>query len=100
MGKKLTTILVTAVLSLGSLFVVGCESNAQVGSAIGALAGAGIGQLAGGDTEATLIGAAVGGAAGYMFGNEGDKAQEQAERFHMREEMGTVAVNIPTVTVL
>ena len=55
MEKKLATILVTAVLSLGSLFVVGCESNAQVGSAIGALAGAGIGQLAGGDTEATLI---------------------------------------------
>jgi hypothetical protein len=94
MGKKLTTILVVTIVSLGSLFVVGCESNAQAGSAIGALAGAGIGQLAGGDTEGTLIGAAVGGAAGYMFGNEGDKAQAQAERAQMRQEMRTVAVNI------
>ncbi|MCP4256546.1 MAG: glycine zipper 2TM domain-containing protein [Planctomycetes bacterium] len=94
MEKKLATILAAAVICLGSFFVVGCESNAQVGSAIGALVGAGIGQLAGGDTEATLIGAAVGGAAGYMFGNEGDKEQERAERAHMRAEMRTVAVNI------
>jgi hypothetical protein len=94
MEKKLTVILVTAVLSLGSLFVVGCESNAQAGSAIGALAGVGIGQLAGGDTEATLIGAAVGGAAGYMLGNEGDKTYAQTERADMRDEMRTVAVNI------
>ncbi len=94
MEKKLTTILAVAVLSFGLLFFVGCQSDAQVGTAIGALAGAGIGQLAGGDTEATLIGAAVGGAAGYMFGNEGDKAREQAERAYMREEMRTVAVNI------
>lgn len=94
MEKKLTTILVAAVLGLGLLFVVGCESNAQFGSAIGALAGAGIGQLAGGDTEGTLIGAAVGGAAGYMIGNEGDKVYAQAERAEMREQMRTVAVNI------
>ncbi|MHC4241451.1 MAG: glycine zipper domain-containing protein, partial [Planctomycetota bacterium] len=57
-------------------------------------AGASIGQLAGGDSEATLIGAAVGGAAGYMFGNESDKAREQAERVYTRQEMRTVAVNI------
>ncbi len=94
MEKKLTTILAAAVLSLGSLFFVGCESDAQVGTAIGALAGAGIGQLAGGDSEATLIGAAVGGAAGYMLGNESDKTREQAERAYMRQEMRTVAVNI------
>jgi hypothetical protein len=94
MEKKLATILAAVVLGLGSLFVVGCESDAQVGSAIGALAGAGIGQLAGGDSEATLIGAAVGGAAGYMFGNESDKAREEAERARMRREMRTVAVNI------
>ena len=94
MEKKLMTILAAVVLSFGLLIVVGCESNAQVGSAIGALAGAGIGQLAGGDTEATLIGAAVGGAAGYMFGNEADKEQQHAERAQMREEIRTVAVNI------
>ena len=94
MEKKLTIILAVAVLSLGSLFVVGCESDAQFGSAVGALAGAGIGQLAGGDSEATLIGAAVGGAAGYMFGNESDKTRERAERAYMHQEMRTVAVNI------
>ena len=94
MGKKLTTVLIAAVLSFGSLFFVGCESDAQVGSAVGALAGAGIGQLAGGDSEATLIGAAVGGAVGYMFGNESDKTREQAERAYMHQEMRTVAVNI------
>ena len=94
MEKKLMTILTAMIVSLGLLFIVGCESNAQVGSAIGALAGAGIGQLAGGDTEATLIGAAVGGAAGYMIGNEGDKEYERIERADMREEMRTVAVNI------
>ncbi len=94
MEKKLTTILAVVVLSFGLLFFVGCESDAQFGSAIGALAGAGIGQLAGGDSEATLIGAAVGGAAGYMFGNESDKTREQAERAYMREDMRTVAVNM------
>jgi hypothetical protein len=94
MEKKLTTILIAAILSLSSLFFVGCESDAQFGSAIGALAGASIGQLAGGDSEATLIGAAVGGAAGYMFGNESDKARQHAEQAYMREEMRTVAVNI------
>ncbi len=94
MAKDLMTILLVVAVGLGSLFVTGCESDAQVGSAIGALAGAGIGQLAGGDSEATLIGAAVGAAAGYMLGNEGDRKNAQAERAYMRQEMGTVAVNI------
>ena len=94
MVKNLMTILLVVAVGFGSLFVTGCESDAQVGSAIGALAGAGIGQLAGGDTEATLIGAAVGGAAGYMLGNEGDRKNAQAERAYMRQEMRTVAVNI------
>jgi nucleoside recognition membrane protein YjiH len=94
MGKKQGTILAAMVLSFGLLFFVGCQSDAQFGSAIGALAGASIGQLAGGDSEATLIGAAVGGAAGYMLGNESDKARQHAERAHIREEMRTVAVNI------
>ncbi len=94
MAKNLMTILIAAAVSFGSLLVAGCESDAQVGSAIGALAGAGIGQLAGGDSEATLIGAAVGGAADYMLGNEGDRKNAQAERAYMRQEMGTVAVNI------
>jgi len=88
------TILIVAAVSFGSLLIAGCESDAQVGSAIGALAGAGIGQLAGGDSEATLIGAAVGGTAGYMIGNESDRQKAQAERAYMRQEMNAVAVNI------
>ncbi|HUU18764.1 MAG TPA: glycine zipper domain-containing protein [Sedimentisphaerales bacterium] len=94
MAKNLMTILIVAAVSFGSLLIAGCESDAQVGSAIGALAGAGIGQLAGGDSEATLIGAAVGGTAGYMIGNESDRQKAQAERAYMRQEMNAVAVNI------
>ena len=93
MAKDLVTILTVAV-GLGSVLVAGCQSDAQVGSAVGALAGAGIGQLAGGDTESTLIGTAIGAGAGYMLGNESDKMKARAERYHIRNEMRYVAVNI------
>jgi hypothetical protein len=94
MAKDLVTILMVVAVSLGSAFVAGCGSGAQTGSAIGALAGAGIGQLAGGDTEATLIGAAIGGGAGYMLGNEADKKNAQADRDYLRQEMNTVLVKV------
>ena len=94
MVKESAKNLIVTVMVLGLAFAVGCESDAQVGSAVGALAGAGIGQLAGGDTEATLIGAAVGGGAGYILGNESDKKKAQAERYSIRDEMNYAAVNI------
>jgi len=94
MAEKLATILITVAVSAGLLFAVGCESDAQTGAGLGALAGAGIGQLAGGDTESTLIGAAVGGGAGYMLGNEGDKKKTKAEMNDIRQELNTVTVNI------
>jgi hypothetical protein len=94
MAGKLATILVTVAVSTGLVFFVGCESDAQTGAGLGALAGAGIGQLAGGDTESTLIGAAVGGGAGYMLGNESDKKKTKAEMDSLRQEMNTVTVNI------
>lgn len=94
MAEKLATILITVTVSAGLLFALGCESDAQTGAGLGALAGAGIGQLAGGDTESTLIGAAVGGGAGYMLGNEGDKKKTKAEMNDMRQEMNTVTVNM------
>ena len=94
MIKNSTTILIMAAVSIGSMFVAGCESGAATGAGIGALAGAGIGQLAGRSTEATLIGAAVGGGAGYMVGNEQDKKKAAADRQQIREEMNTVTVNI------
>ncbi len=94
MVKGFVTILIVAVVSLGLAFVCGCESDAQTGAAVGSLAGAGIGQLAGGDTESTLIGAAVGGGAGYMIGSEQDKKKAAAEREQLRQEMNTVTINI------
>lgn len=94
MVKGFMTILMVVVVSLGLALVTGCESDAQTGAAIGSLAGAGIGQLAGGDTESTLIGAAVGGGAGYMIGSEQDKKKAAAEREQLRQEMNTVTINI------
>ena len=94
MAKSLVTILVALCVCLGLALVSGCESDAQTGAAIGTLAGAGIGQLAGGDTESTLIGAAVGGGGGYMIGSERDKKKTKAEIDSLRQEMSTVTVNI------
>lgn len=94
MARNLITITLIVVMVLGLTFIVGCQSDAQTGTAIGALAGAGIGQLAGGDTEATLIGAAVGGTAGYLLGNESDKEKAQAEREDPRQDMNTVLVKV------
>jgi len=81
-------------MGLGLTLVAGCEGDAQTGAVLGSLAGAGIGQIAGRDTESTLIGAAVGGTAGYMLGNEGDKKKAQAERAYLREQTEYVTVNI------
>ena len=94
MYKGLVTILTVLVVSVGLTFCIGCESDAQTGAGVGALAGAGIGQLAGGDTESTLIGAAVGGGAGYMIGNEQDKKETKTEMNELRQEMNTVMVNV------
>ena len=82
MAEKLATILITVVVCAGLLFALGCESDAQTGAGLGALAGAGIGQLAGGDTESTLIGAAVGGLALVILWRLS------------RQEMNTVTVNM------
>lgn len=94
MVKNIVTIMVIVAVSLGLTFLIGCQSDAQTGTAIGALAGAGIGQLAGGDTEATLIGAAIGAGAGYMLGNESDKERSRAERAGLRQELNTVMVKV------
>ncbi|UCG56945.1 MAG: glycine zipper family protein [Phycisphaerales bacterium] len=91
-GKRAT--LVAAAFSLGVMFVAGCETCAQRGTAVGALFGAGIGQLIGRSPESTLTGAVIGGAGGYMLGNETDKRQARIERHHIREETRYVAVNI------
>lgn len=92
MIKIMMTSLLIIVLSLSFVFVTGCQSDAQTGAAIGTVAGAGIGQLAGGDTEATLIGAAVGGGAGYMLGNEADKKKAREEMASIRSQLDVVTV--------
>ena len=92
MAKNVTKIMMALVVSFGSVYLAGCEGEAQIGSALGALAGAGIGQLAGGDTEATLIGAAVGAGAGYMLGNETDKKATAAERDAIRVNQNSTIV--------
>ncbi len=94
MNRFFATILMTAMITGVVLFGAGCESDAQTGAGIGALAGAGIGALAGGSTESTLIGAAVGGGAGYMLGNEGDKKKTKQEMEDLRGEMNTATVNV------
>jgi hypothetical protein len=92
MARNGTKIMMALVVSLGAVYLAGCEGEAQIGSALGALAGAGIGQLAGGDTEATLIGAAVGAGAGYMLGNETDKKVAVAERDAIRADQNSTVV--------
>lgn len=95
MVKKLVLFLMVVAVSLGLTFVVGCESDAQTGALIGSLAGAGIGQAAGGDTESTLLGAAIGGGAGYLLGSGQDsKKKTQAEIDSLRRDINTVTVNI------
>jgi len=98
MTKSLTIFLMAAAVSLGLMFTVGCESEAQKGAGIGGLAGAGIGAIVGhqsGHTaEGALIGGAVGAGGGYMLGNEGDKKKTQGEMDNLRQEMNTVTVNV------
>jgi hypothetical protein len=94
MGRVSVTALAMVAGAFALVFICGCASNAQTGSALGALAGAGVGQLAGGDTQSTLIGAAVGGAAGYMLGNESDKTKAEMERARLHRRMNTVAVKV------
>jgi uncharacterized protein YcfJ len=98
MLKTFLTILIAAGISLCLVFTAGCESDAQTGAGIGALAGAGIGALAGGDTESTLIGAAVGGGAGYMIGNESDKKKMKADIEASKQQQAAAATS-NTVTI-
>ena len=81
-------------MAAGLLVMAGCRSAAQTGVAVGVLAGAGLGQVIGASTGATILGAAIGGAAGYMIGNEEDKSRAPTEPVHMRQEMDYVTVNI------
>ncbi len=73
------------ILILALLFTSTLIAQAQArdkgvdGLLIGAGGGAILGQAFGGDTESTLIGGAVGGALGYIIGNEHDKYQHPVQ---------------------
>jgi len=73
MAKNSLIILIAAAVCLCLAFIAGCESDAQTDALIGTAIGAGAGQAIGGDTESTLIGAGVGAVGGYIIGNEQDK---------------------------
>jgi outer membrane lipoprotein SlyB len=98
MSKQSKTISVALIVSLSLVFIAGCENDAQTGAGVGVLGGALAGQLIGGDTKSTLIGAGVGGGAGYIIGNERDKketqAKTEAEMNQLRAEMNNVTVNV------
>ncbi|NOR22867.1 MAG: glycine zipper 2TM domain-containing protein [Desulforhopalus sp.] len=70
------------ILFLLPILIIGLSScsnpsKGQKGVAIGGTSGALIGQAIGRNTEATLIGAAVGTVLGYIVGNEMDKYDRQ-----------------------
>ncbi|KIX12084.1 hypothetical protein X474_19810 [Dethiosulfatarculus sandiegensis] len=60
---------------LASLFSAGCASKGGTGALAGAGVGAIMGQAIGRNTAGTLIGTAIGTGAGYIIGNELDKAE-------------------------
>jgi len=94
MLRHIVTSGLIAIIGWSTIIVSGCANDAQTGAVIGGLAGAGIGALAGGHTEATLIGAAVGTGAGYIIGNESDKARTQAHMYAMQEDIRSHRINV------
>ena len=92
MLKSYLTVLVLAGFALATVFVGGCETDAQNTALLGTAVGAGVGALAGGDTESALVGAAVGGGVGYIAGNESDKKKTQQEIAAVRAEQNVVTV--------
>lgn len=96
MLKNIANFILPAVICVVFVMVAGCETEAQSDALIGSAIGAGIGALAGGDTEGALIGAAVGGGAGYIWGNEADKKKAKQTR---EAQAATTATALNTETV-
>lgn len=72
MLRKLAIVLIITIISLNSIFLTGCQTQARTGALIGGLGGASIGAVVKGTTGA-LVGGAIGAGAGYIIGNETDK---------------------------
>jgi uncharacterized protein YcfJ len=98
MSKGLVAVLLVVAVSVGMVFLVGCESEGQTDALVGSAAGAGIGAIIGNQSgkagQGALIGGAVGGGTGYIIGSEKDKKKTQADVDNLRQEMNTVTVNI------
>lgn len=98
MNKHFVTAWAAFVVSVGLVFVGGCQSDAGRGAGIGGLAGAGVGAIighqSGHTTEGALIGGGVGAGAGYIIGNERDKKKTEAEMDQLRAEMNNVTVTV------
>ncbi len=82
----MTIAAVSGLVAVG--FVSGCDSEAKTDALIGTGLGVGIAALTGGDGSDLMIGAAIGGGAGYIWGNEADK--KKAEQTPVAE-LGTTA---------
>jgi len=92
MARRIGSVL-GVVLLLGVLVFAGCATEAQTGAATGGLLGAGIGAAAG-KGKGAVIGGVGGAAAGYMIGNEMDKAKAAREREAIYQEATTYVVNV------
>lgn len=79
--RRLKNVLITSLPLLAGILISGCATSAKTGTLIGAAVGAAAGQWIGKDTEGTLIGAGVGAAAGYMIGNEEDKEKSRQNSY-------------------
>ncbi|MBW8016805.1 MAG: hypothetical protein FVQ82_11510 [Planctomycetes bacterium] len=96
MLKPMKSITLVLMISVAFSFIAGCENQAQTNALLGSALGAGIGAIAGGDSKGIAIGAAAGGGIGYLVGNEADKKKAAAEK---NREMDDLRANQNTVTV-
>lgn len=71
----MTIIAAAGLITVG--FTSGCENEAKTDALIGTGLGVGIAALTGGDSKDLLVGAVIGGGAGYLWGNEADKKKAQ-----------------------
>ena len=82
--RKWILVILVLVMSLGSASRALAGDRAANGLFFGAGSGALIGQAIGRNTDATLLGAAVGGVLGYIVGNEQEKAYARGPVYSYR----------------
>lgn len=85
---RLSTPALTLTLTMISLTLGGCQTDAQTGTLLGAGIGALAGQAIGHDTGATVLGTAIGASLGYMIGNESDKQPFGEYRYREYRDYG------------